>query len=119
MASVKLQKLEKQIEREIAKIIQDEVKENLGFLTVTGVDLTNDLSFAKVYFTVLGNDDKKDSVLNRLVKAKGFIKTSLGSRVQMRKIPELIFVYDESIEYGNKIENIISQIKEKETKDQE
>lgn len=114
MANLKIQKLEKNIERELAKIINQDVKEDLGFVTITGVDLTNDLSFAKVYFTVLGNEDKKQSVKRGLDKAKGFIKTTLGSRVQMRKIPELIFVYDASIDYGNKIEGILRQINEKE-----
>jgi ribosome-binding factor A len=113
MASMKIQKLEKQVEREIAKILQEDVKEDLGFITITGVSLTNDLSFAKVYFSVLGNEDKRDSVKRKLEKAKGFVKTTLGSRVQMRKIPELIFAYDESIDYGNKIEKLLQQVKEK------
>ena len=55
---------------------------------------------------------KKQAVAKRLDKAKGFVRTTLGSRVQMRKLPELIFVYDESIEYGNKIDKLIEQIKQ-------
>lgn len=117
MASLKIQKLEKAIEREIAVIIKDEVKENVGFVTITGVNLTNDLSFAKVYYTVLGDQEQRAQTQKGLEKAKGFIKTTLGSRVEMRKIPELIFVYDESIDYGNKIESLISKIKEKEVKE--
>ncbi|MDF2699493.1 MAG: ribosome-binding factor [Haloplasmataceae bacterium] len=117
MANLKIQKLEKQIEKEISKIILTDVKDDIGFVTVTGVDLTSDLSFAKVYFTVLGNEEKKASVLKKLGNAKGFIKNTLGKRVQMRKMPELIFSIDESIEYGNKIEGIIKQIKEKENED--
>ncbi len=114
MANIKIQKLEKQIERELSRIFLNEVKEDIGFLTITGVELTNDLSFAKVFYTVLGNEEKKEAVAKRLEKTKGFVRTTLASRVQMRKVPELIFSYDTSIEYGNKIEKLIEQIKEKE-----
>ncbi len=113
MANVKIQKLEKQIEIELSKILLTDVKDDIGFVTITGVNLTNDLSFAKIYYSVLGNEDKKNAVAKKLNKVKGFLRTSLGSRVQMRKVPELIFAYDESIEYGNKIEKIITEIKEK------
>ncbi len=113
MANVKIQKLEKQIEKELSRIFLNDVKEDVGFITITGVDLTNDLSFAKVYYSVLGNDEKKSAVKKRLEKAKGFVRTTLGSRVQMRKVPELIFTYDESIDYGNKIDQLIEQIKQK------
>ncbi|HEY8364917.1 MAG TPA: 30S ribosome-binding factor RbfA [Haloplasmataceae bacterium] len=114
MAKIKIQKLERQIEKELANIFLNDVKDDIGFITVTGVDLTNDLSYAKIYYTVLGNDDKKKAVAKRLENAKGFIRTTLGTRVQMRKLPELIFVYDQSIEYGNKIEELIEKINEKE-----
>lgn len=114
MANVKIQKLGKLIEREISNILLNDVKDDVGFITVTGVDLTSDLSFAKVYYTVLGNDEKKAAVAKKLEKAKGFIKTTLGSRVEMRKIPELLFYFDESIDYGNKIEKLIQELKDKE-----
>lgn len=114
MANRKIQKLERQIEKELSRIFLNDVKEDVGFITITGVDLTNDLSFAKIHYTVLGNEEKKQAVAKRLEKTKGFVRTTLGSRVQMRKLPELIFVYDESIEYGNKIEKLIEQIKQEE-----
>lgn len=113
MANIKIQKLEKQIERELSRIFLNDVKEDVGFITVTGVDLTNDLSFAKIYYSVLGSEDKRFAVAKRLEKAKGFIRTTLGSKVQMRKVPELIFTYDESTDYGNKINQLIQKIKEK------
>ncbi|NLC95037.1 MAG: 30S ribosome-binding factor RbfA [Bacilli bacterium] len=108
--SVKLQKLEKQIERELSRIFLYDAKDDFGFITVTGVELTNDLSFAKVYYTVLGDKELREQVAKKLEKAKGFIKNTLGSRVQMRKLPELIFNYDESIEYGNRIDQIIKEL---------
>ncbi len=117
MANVKIQKLEKQIERELSHILLNDVNDDIGFITITGVDLTKDLSFAKIYYSVLGNEDKKAAVAKNLDKAKGFMRTMLGTRVQMRKLPELIFSFDESIEYGNKIDKLIVKIKETENKE--
>ena len=75
---------------------------------VKKVRITNDLSYAKVYFTTLEDDKKK--VENALNKASGFIRSCLCEKVQIRKMPEIHFVYDESIEYGKKIDDIIERI---------
>ena len=66
------------------------------------------MSFAKIYFTTL--DDDRDKVTKALNKASGFIRSAMCDKIQIRKMPELHFVYDESIEYGNKIENIIERL---------
>lgn len=107
--SVKIDRLNNLFVEEISKIIHNEVKDkDIGFVTITDVRITNDLSFAKVYFTTLDEDHNK--VLNSLNKASGFIRSLLCDRVQIRKMPEIHFVYDESIEYGKKIEDIIDRI---------
>lgn len=107
--SVKIDRLNNLFVEEISKIIHNEVKDkDIGFVTITDARITNDLSFAKVYFTTLDEDHKK--VLNSLNKASGFIRSLLCDRVQIRKMPEIHFVYDESIEYGKKIEDIIDRI---------
>lgn len=107
--SVKIDRLNNVFVEEISKIIHNEVKDkDIGFVTITDARITNDLSFAKVYFTTLDDDHKK--VLNSLNKASGFIRSLLCDRVQIRKMPEIHFVYDESIEYGKKIEDIIDRI---------
>lgn len=107
--SVKIDRLNNMFVEEISKIIHDEVKDkDIGFVTITDARVTNDLSFAKIYFTTLDEDHKK--VLNSLNKASGFIRSLLCDRVQIRKMPEIHFVYDESIEYGKKIEDIIDRI---------
>ena len=108
--SVKLDRLEHKFAIEISTIIREEIKdERVSFVTITGVSITNDLSFAKVYVTVL-NDSEKDIVLKTLNGASKFIERELCKRVDIRKMPEVRFVYDESIEYGNNIENIIESI---------
>ncbi|MDD2518277.1 MAG: 30S ribosome-binding factor RbfA [Bacilli bacterium] len=108
--SIKISRLANILLQEISYILSTEVKDkNIKFVTVTDVKLTNDLSFAKVYVTVL-DDDKRDETMASLNKAKGFIRSELHDRVDMRYIPEITFVYDESIEYGSKIENIINEL---------
>ena len=108
--SVKIDRLEHKFAIEISTIIEEEIKdERIDFVTITAVSITNDLSFAKVYVTVL-DDSKKEETIKALNNASKFIEMELSKRVEIRKMPELTFVYDESIEYGKKIENIIEEI---------
>lgn len=111
--SIKTERLGNVLHREISQIIMTEIKdEDLKFITITKVDLSSDLSYAKVYFTCLDNE-KKDIVLKDINRASRFIRSELMKRkIEMRNIPELSFVYDDSIEYGNKIESIIEKIHE-------
>lgn len=107
--SVKIDRLNNMFVEEISKIIHEEIKDkDIGFVTITDARVTNDLSFVKVYFTTL--DDNRDKVLSALNKASGFIRTLLCDRINIRKMPEIHFVYDDSIEYGKKIEDIIERI---------
>lgn len=107
--SVKIDRLNNNFVEAISRIIHDEVKdENAKKATITDVKVTNDLSYAKVYFTTL--DENWKNVLNSLNKANGFIRSKLCNEVKIRKMPELNFVYDKSIEYANNIENIIERL---------
>ena len=111
--SVKIERLNNNFQQVISEILLEEVKDpNLKFVTITGCDITNDLSFCKVYFTTLSSD--KDAVLNSLKSASSFIRGEISKRVEIRHTPEIRFVFDESIEYGNKIEKIINDINNKE-----
>ena len=109
--SIKTERLANVLLKEISNILMLEIKdEDIKFVTITHVDLSSDLSYAKVYCTVL-NDEMKDKTIKDLNNAKGFIRNELIKRkLEMRKIPELSFIFDESIEYGNKIEKIIEEI---------
>lgn len=107
--SVKLDRLNNAFVEKISEIIHEEVKDqNVKMVTITDARITSDLSFAKVYFTTLDDDKKK--VLDSLNKASGFIRSKLCEKIDIRKMPEISFVYDESIEYGKKIEDIIERI---------
>ncbi len=112
--SIKIERLNHVIQEEISKILMLEVKdENIKFITITGVDTTNDLSFAKIYYTVL-NKDKKQEAQEALEKASSFIRTKLASSIEIRHTPELRFIYDTSIAYGEHIDELIEKIKEEE-----
>ncbi len=107
--SVKIDRLNNSFVENISEIIHDDIKDkDVKMVTITDARVTNDLSFAKVYFTTLDTDRKK--VLDALNKASGFIRSRLCDKIQIRKMPEITFVYDESIEYGKKIEDIIERI---------
>lgn len=113
MASIKIERLNHTYQEEISMILMREVKDqHIKFVTITGVDITSDLSFAKVYYTVL-DQDKKEETKVALEKAAPFIRTKLAERVDIRHTPELKFVYDTSIEYGEHIDAIIEEIHEK------
>lgn len=100
--------------KEISKILLTEIKdEDLQRVTITYATVTNDLSFAKVYFTTL-DDYKKDKVIKDMNNAASYFRTELAGRLNIRHIPEIKFIYDESIEYGKKIEDIIEKINNEE-----
>ena len=110
MANIKIERLNHAFQQEISMIIMREIKdEDIKFVTITGVDTTSDLSFAKVYYTVL-DESKKASTEEALKGAASFIRTKLAERLQIRHTPELKFIFDESIEYGQKIEKIIKEL---------
>lgn len=112
-----------QIQKEIAVILQREVKDpRLGMITVSAVEVSRDLSYAKVFITVLdANDEQKSkqsaSILN---EAGGFIRSLLGKRIRARIIPELRFVVDNSLMEGMRISNLVDSVirKDNEKRDQ-
>ncbi len=110
--NVKIERINHMIMEEVSKILMLEIKdENIKFVTVTDCDTSNDLSYAKIYVTVL-EEDKKEETLKALNKASSFIRSELAKRIEIRNIPELKFYYDESISYGEKIDKIIDKINE-------
>lgn len=100
-----------QMKKELSDIIGRKIKDpRIGFVTVTDVQVTGDLQQAKVFISVLGDDEQKENTLKGLAKAKGFIRTEIGHRIRLRKTPEIIFEFDESIDYGNRIETLLHQL---------
>ncbi|MGD9963734.1 MAG: 30S ribosome-binding factor RbfA [Candidatus Izemoplasmatales bacterium] len=107
----KVSHLETNVQRVVTEILRDEVKDDLGFITITGVKITNELSYMYIYYTVYGDEKQLEKTAQALERANGFIKNQIASRVKMRKVPALIFKYDESYTKGQKIDNLIRKIK--------
>ena len=109
--SIHTKRLESMLISEISNILMTEAKdEDLKFVTITSMNLANDLSFAKVYFTTLNED--KEKITKELNDATGFIRAILKKRkLDIRIMPELKFIYDDSMEYGNNIDSLIDKIK--------
>lgn len=113
MSNIRLERMNHLYQEEISRILMREIKdEELKFVTITGVDITSDYSFAKVYYTVL-DESKKERVHESFKKASPFIRTKLAEKVDLRHTPSLIFQYDESISYGRHIDEIIDEIHKK------
>lgn len=110
--NIKIERINHMIMEEVSKILMLEVKdEDIKFVTVTDCDTSNDLSYCKVYVTVL-EQEKRDETLKALNNASSFIRGELAKRIEIRHIPELKFIFDESIFYGEKIDKIIDEINE-------
>ncbi len=110
MPNHNLGRLTEDIKREISAAMPQLTDKRIseGFVTVTRVDLTSDLSYCKVMVSVMGGEEKTDEVISVLQKAEGFFKKRINARIKMRKMPEIIFIADNSLDYYEKIDKIIS-----------
>ncbi|MEJ8302585.1 30S ribosome-binding factor RbfA [Saccharibacillus sacchari] len=112
MAKIRVGRVGEEIKKELSQMIQSELKDpRIGFVTVTDVEVTGDLSEANVYLSIFGDEDQKQQSLTGIKKATGFLRTEIGKRIRLRHTPALIFHLDESIAYGSKIESLLGQIK--------
>ena len=114
----RIERLNSLLRQEISDIIQRQVKDpRLGvFISVTAVDVSSDLKFAKVYISSMGTENEKKETLRTLTSAAGFIRHELGNRMQARRIPELSFRLDETIEKADRVLRLIDRISEEENK---
>lgn len=111
MSELRINRVGEQIKKEITTVLLTKVKNHdLGFVTITEVKLTGDYSQAKVYYTVLGNDQKIQKTKESLQKVKGFVKSEVAKKIKIRKFPELIFTYDTTAEYAMRIESLIASV---------
>ena len=100
-----------QIHKEISALLVKGLKDpRIGFVTITAVDVTPDLHLARVYFTAMGDEKARRESEKGLRSSIPFIRRELGRRLRMRYIPDILFQYDESIDYGNRIESLIEDL---------
>lgn len=114
MNTTRLEKVARLIKKEVSEIIHRELKDpRIGFVTITKVEITRDLHRAKVYFSILGNNEDTRKTLEGLKSACNYIRRLIGRRLKLRYTPEILFCHDKSIEYSVYIDETIERIKEK------
>ncbi|NOX98107.1 MAG: 30S ribosome-binding factor RbfA [Nitrospirae bacterium] len=113
MAPRRVERVAEAIKEAVSLIIQRDVKDpRIGFLTVTGVELSGDLRYAKIFISVYGGRKEKLKSLKGLQSATRFIRGEIGRKVKLRYTPEIVFKWDESIEKGAHINDLLHQISE-------
>ena len=111
--SLRANRVAEQIKKEIGMIVGTQLKNpKIGFVTITDVEITNDLQEATIFVSVLGTDYEKRQTLEGLRESKGFLRSEIGKKIRLRKVPEIEFEFDYSIEYGDRIEQLLKQVKE-------
>ena len=99
------------MKREVARILRDELKDpRLGFVTVTGVELTKDMRYAKILVSIYGTEEEHQKSLQALKSATGFVRHELGKAIKLRFNPEITFEFDSSIERGARIAEILTKV---------
>lgn len=115
MARLRVEKVQEAIQQEISKMLLMDVKDpRIQFVTVTGVELTDDMSYAKIYVSLYGPKDKQEETWKALQKSLGFMRTEIAKRIRLRFAPTLILQKDTSMEYSAHIESILQKIKQEE-----
>ena len=100
-----------QLQREITRVLRDEVRDpRVGAPIVTEVRTTPDLSFARVFVRLAGDDPEREQAMKGLAASAAFIRRSLGAQLHIRRVPELRFVEDTSIEHASRIEELLKEV---------
>jgi ribosome-binding factor A len=116
MPSRRQRRVSELIHRELSLLLLREARDpRLSSVTLTGVEVTPDLLLARVYFSVLGGEDDERAALAGFQHAAGYLRTELAGRVHLRFVPELAFKLDRSSAYGQRIDQLLDQIKESES----
>lgn len=106
------------IKEELSLFLEREVHDpSLEWVTITDVETTPDLQVARAYFTVIGDAERREEALKGLERASGFLRRHLAGRLSLRYVPELRFFYDESLDRGEHIDDILKQLRTEEVKD--
>lgn len=109
--SHRAERLAEAIKIETSSIIQRELKDpGIGFVSITAVQVTSDLRYAKIYISILGSEQQIKETMAALKRAKGYIRSELGRRIKLRYTPELQFMLDDSISHGTKIMKLLRDV---------
>lgn len=115
MASTRQRKVQELLVQEISEIVRRELQDpRVGFVTITDAEVTTDLRYAKVFFSVLGDETQRAESTKALNRAAGFIRSAFASRAQMRFVPEIRFEFDTSVERGARVSQLLAQVRQDE-----
>ena len=108
--SQRAQRVADQMQRELSQLLRDEVKDpRVGTITITSVEVSADLSHAKVFFTHLAGREQADAAVLALQRTAGFLRTELSHRLGLYSVPQIHFAYDDSIEAGLRLSQLIDE----------
>ncbi len=112
MASgTRVERVAQAIKEEVSRIVHDELRDpRIGFVTLTRVELTVDLHYARVYVSILGSEAERQVAWNGIVSAAGFVQRLVGQRLRLRFAPEIRFILDESIAVSDQMSRVIDQL---------
>ncbi len=111
MTKHRVSRLAENLKAEISQMIREELKDpRIGFVTVTAVEVAEDLGHAKVFVSVLGDEAQRKKTLDGLNSAVGFVRREIGQRIRLRFVPEIVFKYDPSIEHGAQIAKLLKGV---------
>lgn len=121
MNNKRINRISEEVKKVVSDIITNELKDpRISPITsVTYVEVTRDLRYAKIYISVLGDEDEKTDTINGLESAKGFIRREIGNRIDLRYVPEPIFSLDDSIEQGIYMSKLIDKVNKEDEKRKE
>ncbi len=112
--SYRPERLAEIIKKEVSDMVRDELKDpRIGFVTITGVEVSTDLRYAKIFFSVLGSEDEARASLEALNRARGYVRSELGRRIRLRYAPEISFKLDPSIQRGIRVMELLKDVKER------
>ncbi len=107
----RVERIQKQVQEEVSQMLATEVRDpGVGLVTVTRAKVTGDLSLARVYWTMIGDLNERKKTVQALERATGFVRHLLAERLSLRRVPELKFIFDESVAAQDRIEQIIQEI---------
>ncbi|MCM8765460.1 MAG: 30S ribosome-binding factor RbfA [Candidatus Omnitrophica bacterium] len=105
------QKVAQAFKKEVSQIVHNELRDpGLGFITITHVEMTDDLRFARIYYSILGSEKDKEETAQALRRGERFIRKLLAQRIRLRFVPEIRFIPDSSGEYSIHIQEILDKI---------
>jgi ribosome-binding factor A len=106
------ERVAKIIKQEVSQVISEEIKDpRVGFVTITRVELSEDLKYATVYFSLIGDTKAKEKALRGLESASGYVRKLVGGRLSLRYTPEIIFRLDKGVEYSFRVDEVLHKIK--------